>query len=203
MSSGTRSRPERLVFDFHGIAGLIDSVLGFAPDRLEVLLRALRSSNERLEARVVLEIVVHCRDPLAPLETLCRDGLHTAADLDRLLHLSTSDLSGCRELRHANAILNLCDAILRQANPYTRRRRQAIRRIRPRVEVAAAAETTSRQQEIERIEVARQAALPHLWETFESFVARNRRYTVDPSKQSCVPGSGSPGVSVPYPDRPE
>ena len=53
VSTASESGPMLSVVDFH-IAGLIDTVLGAAPKRLEPFLRALWSSNERLAARVVV-----------------------------------------------------------------------------------------------------------------------------------------------------
>ncbi|MCP3956721.1 MAG: hypothetical protein GY719_02595 [bacterium] len=83
MSNSTRQRlaPESLLYwiDFQGVAGLIDAVAGAAPERLGKLLAALLSSQERLEARVVVELTLRCQDPLAPLATLCRDALQAAA----------------------------------------------------------------------------------------------------------------------------
>ena len=162
-----------IVVDFQGVAGLIDSVLGANPRQLENLLRVLSSSAQRLEARVILELVVRCRDPLAPLVTLCRDALKTAADLDIIL--TPSQRRGVSEIcppGHANAILNLCDTALRRPNPHSAKRRERIRRIRPQVKVAAVAELSSRRDDIERIQEVRDSELPDLWCVFETYLAK-------------------------------
>ena len=153
---------------------MIDAVLGAAPERLDTLLRALWSSNERLEARVVVELAWRCRDPLAPLSSLCRDALKAAADLDTLLRLPEwRKLEEVCRFGHANAILNLCDVTLSRANPNTAERRKRLREIRPRVKVAAVAEMNSQHERIERLRNARRAALPSLWEFLETYVSRS------------------------------
>ena len=166
------------VIDFHGVAGLIDTVLENAPERLESLLKILWSSNEQLEARVVLEIVVSCRDPLAPLASLCRDALKATVDFERLFNLSRwRNVATIRPSGHANALLNLCDAALKQPNPDTaKKRREHIRKIRPRVKVAAVREMNRRRADIERIGAAREATLPHLWTLLEAYVAKDTNH---------------------------
>ncbi len=166
--------------DFHGVAELIDTVVGVAPRRLGRLLHVLWSSDEHLEARVVVEIVLRCRDPLAPLSTLCRDALETARDLDRLLKARPWHRAEevCRSVR-ASALLNLCDAILAEPTPYNGKRRGRIREIRPRVKVAAAGELNGRRAEIERIRETRDAALPNLWSLFATYLAKDKRTGLD------------------------
>ncbi len=184
------------VIDFQGVAGLIDTVLGTAPERLESLLKILWSSNEQLEARVVLEIVVRCRDPLAPLKTLCRDGLQATAHFEKLCNQpkwrDVADICPPGYGR-ANAILNLCDAALKQPSPDTgKERRERIRRIRPRVKVAAVREMNRQRDEIERIRDMRAATLPHLWMLLEAYGAQDKNYRRpkelnSPAATVCIP----------------
>ena len=169
--------PEQLNWvDFGGVAGLIDTVAGTAPQRLSLLLNVLSSSSERLETRVVVELALQCRDPLAPLQTLCRDALKTSAVLDALLRAPTwrrvEDV--CPSAR-AHALLNLCDATLENGSPHHFRRRQQVRTIRPRVRLAAVEERNRLGEKIEQQIRQRQAALPSLWELLESFIASDRR----------------------------
>lgn len=164
------------IIDFQGVAGLIDAVLAAAPERLPTLLGVLSSSSERLEAQVVLDIVVRCRDPLAPLETLCRDSLKAAADLDAILNPRRGkNVADVCPPGRANAILNLCDAALRDAGPHTGKRRKRIRVIRPEVKVAAVQEMNYRQEDIERISQARDGQLPHLWLLLGRYLVRTKR----------------------------
>ncbi len=151
-------------------------VAGVAPRRLGKLLHVLWSSDERLEARVVVEVVLRCRDPLAPLSTLCRDALKTARDLDALLKARPWQKveEVCRFVR-ASALLNLCDAILTEPTPYNAKRRGQIREIRSRVKVAAAGELNSRQAEIERIRAMREAVLPNLWVLLATYLVKDKR----------------------------
>lgn len=174
--SNPRSGPIVGVVDFQGIAGLIDTVLGAAPARLATLLRVLSSANDRLEARVVVEVVVRCRDPLAPLNTLCRDALKTAADLDILLRLPKwHKLEEVIRFGRANAILNLCDMTLKEAKPHTAARRAQISEIRPRVKVAAVKELEHQRETIERIRSTRQAVFPDLFDILETFIATHKK----------------------------
>lgn len=159
------------VIDFHGIAGLIDTVLEAAPERFPTLLRVLWSSREWLEARVVIDLVARCRDPLAPLRSLCQDALTAASDLDALLHRSPSK-DGIRSDGHAVAILNLCDAAL--TNSRSAARRDRVRQLRPAVKVAAVAELTRRHADIERIKAARDGAIPNLWTELETYVTLDK-----------------------------
>ncbi|MCP3964534.1 MAG: hypothetical protein GY719_42440 [bacterium] len=170
--------PEPILYwiDFHGVAGLIDTVAGAAPERLGKLLHLLSSSQEQLEARVVVELALRCRDPLSPLATLCRDALETAADLDTLLNAEPwrHVQEVCRHPR-AGALLNLCEAALASPTPYNERRLKRIREIRPRVRRAAAAEMISRRQEIERVRGMRSAVLPDLWVLLGGFVEKTKK----------------------------
>ena len=169
------SGPTLAVVDFQGIAGLIDTVLGAAPERLDTLLRALATSNERLEARVVVELVLRARDPLAPLATLCRDALKAAADLDLLLtRQGWQRLEEVCSHGRATAILNLCDVTIAQANPHGQKRRERIQEIRPRVRLAAVAELKGRRNKIDQVRRMREAALPNLWKLIEAYVAKMR-----------------------------
>ena len=165
------------VVDFQGIAHLIDTVLGAEPECLPTLLRVLATSNDRLEMFVVIDIVLRCRDPLAPLSTLCHDALKAAADLDVLLTQSNWEKIDdvCKGGR-ANAILNLCDVTLKNANPNTTRRRRRIRTIRPKVKVCAVAETNAKRGEIERLKTTRDARLPDLWELLETSVSKDEKH---------------------------
>ncbi len=166
------------VIDFQGVAGLIDTVLETAPERLESLLKILWSSNEWLEARVVLEIVLRCRDPLAPLNTLCRDALKATVDFETLCNRRRDVANICPSGHgRANAILNLCDAALKQPSPDTaKERRERIRKIRPRVKVASVREMNRRRDDIERIRDMREATLPHLWALLEAYVSRDTNH---------------------------
>ncbi len=171
------------MIDFEGVAGLIDTVLGAAPEHLPNLLGVLWSSDETLEARVILEIVVRCRDPLAPLATLCRDALKAASDLEAILRRpNRKDVAGVCHSGHANAILNLCDVALAQPNPHKTKRRERIRRIRPGVKVVAVAEMNERQDDIERIQVAREVALPNLWTVLETYLTMDKKRRASPRK---------------------
>ena len=141
--------------DFHGIATLIDAVAGVEPQHLSALLEVLATSSRRLEARIVAKLAVRCRDPLAPLGTLCRDALQAAADL-KLLERSSDWQSVhqvCPDAR-AGALLNLCDAALANdlhtlgiAAGGDRRRR--CRAIRPRLKLAAAEESKQLQPKVD------------------------------------------------------
>lgn len=171
------------MIDFEGVAGLIDTVLGADPDRLHGLLGVLWSSDEMLEARVILEMVVRCRDPLAPLATLCRDALKAASDLEVILRRpSRQDVANICQSGRANAILNLCDAALAQPNPHKAQRRERIRRIRPGAKVAAVAEMSARQDDIERIQAAREVALPNLWKVLETYLTMDQKRRGPPRK---------------------
>ncbi len=62
--------------DFQRIAELIDRTLGVAHGSLETLFRVVLSSHECLEVRVVLDLVLRCRDPESDkhgAEKLARD----------------------------------------------------------------------------------------------------------------------------------
>ncbi len=174
-ASPNSSGAELSVLDFQGVARVIDAVLEAAPERLPLLLETLKSSCACLEARAVLDLVVSCRDPLAPLRSLCRDALQAAADLDAMLKITT--LKGFLTMsppRRANAILNLCEATLSQVDLEGIERRLGIRRVRPSVKEAAVVEMDRRQDEIERIRESRQAVLPNLWEILEAHLSKER-----------------------------
>ena len=162
--------------DFYGIASLIDTVAGSAPKRLATLLNVLSSSSERLEARVVVELALQCRDPLSSLSRFCRDALKTATDLDALVKipqwLTIEDV--CHEPR-AQALLNLCEAALANDSPHHRLRRQQIRRIRPRIKAAASEERTRLGEQIRRHRRLQLAAAPHFWQLLETFVTNDRK----------------------------
>ncbi len=170
--SRTRTRFESIL-DFEGVAALIDTVAGAGPARLGTLLRVLSSSEERLEARVVVELALRCRDPLAPLATLCRDALRTAADFDSLLRSQTwrSVRQHCPKAR-ATALLNLCDEILAGASPRQRRRHLRCRQIRPLLEIAAVEEQSTGAEDLESLEAARAAQCPSYWQQLGNFLAR-------------------------------
>ena len=164
------------VIDFHGIAELIDTVAGAKPQLLSRLFQVLFWSDDRLEARVVIELALRCRDPLAPLESMCRDALRTAADLDRLLQLDgwqrVEEL--CPNAR-ANALLHLCDEVLSTVeNEYKKDRRQRCRTIRPQVKVAAVEESNARAETIEHLAAMRKAQCPHLWELFRGYLVEDK-----------------------------
>lgn len=167
--------------DFGGVASLIDTVAGAAPERLGLLLKVLSTSAERLEARVVVELTTQCRDPLAPLATLCQDALKTSTDLDALLKAShwTRVQDVCVAPR-AQALLNLCDAALANDSPHHRSRRQLIRTIRPRVRLAAVDERERFGDQIAHQIRQREAMLPALWELLESFIANDRKSAMTP-----------------------
>ncbi len=158
--------------DFQGVAHLIDAISGNAPEHLSMLLRVLSTSGERLEARVVVELVLRCRDPLSPLGSLCREALKTAADLDILLRREHLKLSDIPRISHAGALLNLCDRALQEETPHGKERRRQIRRIRPMVKVLAVAELNNRQEEMAKIRAIRDAVFPNLWNLLETHLAR-------------------------------
>lgn len=161
--------------DFQGITRLIDVVLAAEPSCLPTLLRVLSTSDDRFELFVVLDIVVRCRDPLAPLSTLCRDAMKAAADLDLLLRRSNWErIEEICALPRANAILNLCDAGLQQANPHSERRRKCLRIVRPRLKVCAVEELNARGSEIERVRESREAVLPDLWTLLKTHIPKKK-----------------------------
>ncbi len=160
------------VIDFQGVAGLIDTVAGADPGRLRLLFQVLRSSDECLEARVVVDLALRCRDPLAPLATLCRDALKAASDFDLLLR--SAPWSSVRERcpgARATALLNLCDGILAAANPRKRKRRLRCRQVRPRLKIAAVEEQDARAEAIERVEAQRLVQCPDYWQLLRVFLA--------------------------------
>ncbi len=170
--SGHQTEPiSAPVIDFQGVAGLIDAVAGADPGRLGLLLRVLRTSDERLEARIVVELALRCRDPLAPFDTLCRDALAAASDFSRLLRTDTwrSVRNLCPNAR-ATALLNLCDETLANAHPLKKRRRQRCREIRPRLKLAAIEEQRTRAEALEEIEAQRTARCPDYWRLLRSFL---------------------------------
>ncbi len=160
------------IIDFQAVAALIDAVAAVAPGRLPALLQVLRSSDERLEARVVVDVALRCRDPLAPLATLCRDALRTAADFNQLLR--SRGWHSVRELcprARANAALHLCDEILADSHPARHKRRRRCGQIRARLEAAALEERSARADDLERLEAARAEHCPLYWQVLRSFLA--------------------------------
>ncbi len=168
---GSENKPTQPCVDFQGIAGLVDATFGHAPERLEILLKALLSSNERLETCVVLELTAACRDPLSRPWRLCGDALQTAADLELVLR-GTSRRS--IDDTHACALLNLADAILSNDTLHAASRRRRIRLIRPQIELAAARETSMMKREIARVRAMREARIPNVWKVFEEFVKHDK-----------------------------
>lgn len=161
--------------DFQGVADLIDTIIGAAPQRLQTLLNVLSSSNERLEARVVIELVLRCNDPLAPSSTLCKDALKAAADLDILLNRpSWRRLEEVLRRPRAVALLHLCDAAIDEVTPYSAPRRAKISEIRPRVAFAALVEEERRGEEIQSISLMRSAAVPNVWDLLEQYVETDK-----------------------------
>ena len=164
------------VIDFHGIAELIDAVAGAKPQLLSRLFQVLFSSDDRLEARVVIELALRCHDPLAPLESTCRDALRTATDLDRLLQVDGWHRieEVCPNAR-ANALLHLCDEVLSAVeNEYKKTRRRRCRAIRPRVKVAAVEESNAHAETIEHLAAMRKAQCPDVWELFRGYLVEDR-----------------------------
>ena len=162
--------------DFHGIAALIDTVAEAGPRHLSTLLQVLAASAQRLEARVVVELAVRCRDPLAPLGSRCRDALKAAADLE-LLESSPqwhSLRQMCPEAR-AGALLNLCDATLANKLPYSQARQRRCWAIRPRLKLAAIEESNARAGEILHLADQRKQRCPEYWQLLETFSARALR----------------------------
>ncbi len=160
------------VVDFDAVAALIDAVAAADPRSLPALLQVLRSSDERLEARVVVDVALRCRDPLAPLGTLCRDALRSTADFDLLLR--SRGWHRVRELcprARATALLHLCDEILADSHPVRQKRRDRCRQIRPRLAAASIAERAQRFLELERLEAAHAAHCPGYWRILRSFLA--------------------------------
>ena len=131
-----------LIIDFQGIAKLIDTV-SLHSETLKTLFRVLLSSHERLEARVVVELALWCRDPLAPLSSVCQDALQTSSDLERLLQ--ADDWQEVKEVcpnARAVALLNMCEEILdaTEGKVQKRLKRRACQRIMSRLKVAAVQE---------------------------------------------------------------
>ncbi len=177
MTSSTRNHfPSdpipRSIIDFRGVAGLIDTVASADPGHLKLLLQVLRTSEECLEARVVVELALRCRDPLAPLATLCRDALQTAADFNLLLRSSgwTSVWEVCPNAR-ATALLNLCDETLAETRPRARDRRRRCGKIRSRLVSAASEEQGAQRDAFGRIEAQRDAWCPNYRHLFRLFLA--------------------------------
>ena len=128
---------------------------------------------------MVTELVLRARDPLAPLESMCRDALKAAADLERLLEKDDWQRVDevCPHVR-ANAVLHLCDEVLScpvSASPATERcgvvRRGGLRSrikkcqaIRTRVKVAADEELVTEIEVIEQIVKMQEARCPDRWE---------------------------------------
>ncbi len=161
--------------DFFALAGLIDTVAGASPKQLALLLRVLFSSDRRLETRVVLELVLRCRDPLAPLESACENGLQTAKDFDVLLETTKSwkEVSEiCPETR-ALALLNLCDEVLSDEQEVSRERRARCRVIRPRLKRAAVAESNAEGERMEQLAAIYEQRCPAFRDLLRSFVARS------------------------------
>ncbi len=154
------------------VAAVIDTVLAMDPRSLETHLEMLQTSDDRLAAWVVVDLAVHCRDPLAPLATLCRDALRAADDLDHLLHRPRCyDIEAVCRAGRANAIFNLTEATRKQVDPQGACR-ERIRRIHPRLKIAAVTESFRHEAEIGRIRAARQAAQPDLWRLLADAAAR-------------------------------
>ena len=162
---------------FRSVAGLIDAVAGVAPKQLQTLLRVLSRSNYRLEARVVVELAMRCRDPLAELSSVCRDALLAASDLEMLLRTyKWHDVVAVCPHARAQALLRLCDEALSEAdNPYSAKRRRRCNEIRPRLKQAARAERRKAGALIGRIAAHRDTVCPGYWEVLRAFLVRYRR----------------------------
>ena len=162
-----------LVLDLDGIAKLIDVAAVAGPGRLKTLLQVLRTSEESLEARVVVELALRCRDPLAPLATRCRDALQTALDFHRLL--ASSPWRGVRDVcpnARAVALRNLCDEALANVSPYQQARREKCRELRPRLEAAAAVERAAHAGAIEAAEALRDRQCPGYRRLLRTFLTQ-------------------------------
>ena len=160
------------VIDLEGVARLIDTVASSDARALPTLLRALSTSDECLEARVILEIAVRCHDPLAPLSTLCRDGLSTVADFHLLLR--SEGWQSVRQLcpnARAVALLNLCDEALDSTHPAKKRRRARLRIIRPRLRVAAIEERRAEARNLLAIQAERAERCPNYWQLLQAFLS--------------------------------
>jgi hypothetical protein len=153
--------------DFQSVAGLIDAVAGSEPVRLETLLRMIHETNYRMEARIVLRTAVACRDPLAQPGMICKDALRTLSDLERLArarHGSSLERVVGRPDPRACALLNACDhEIGRLAGP----KQDRLKAIRPRLEEAAALETTRQGAQIRAIAALRHARCRNIWQVYE------------------------------------
>ncbi len=160
------------ILDFQGVAVLIDDAAAAGPRRLATLLRVLRSSEECLEARVVVDLVLRCRDPLAPIATLCRDALQAALDFGHLLRSRTWRRVGdCCPNARATALLNLCDRILADDNPLKRQRRRRCREIRTLLDRSSAEELNARDEDLPRLEAARVTQCPGYRRLLRDFLA--------------------------------
>lgn len=172
------------MIDFQGVAQLIDTVSGAKPQLLGSLFQVLFSSlDHRLETRVVIELVLRCRDPLAPMDSLCRDGLKAAADFDRLLRTDEWDRVDevCTDVR-ANALLHLCDEVLQHGDtPVSspaaagcRNRVHPCKQIRPKLKLAAVHENNTKGELMEHLAALREVRCPELWELFREFLVMDR-----------------------------
>lgn len=179
LKASTASEAEWMPFsviDFQGTAAIIDTVAGANLSLLKRLFQLLWSSDERLEARVVIELTLQCRDPLAPLSSTCQDALQTASDLELLLR--TPDWEEVRTIcpnARATALLNLCDQALSKEglDDHQRERRRRCRDVRPRLKAAVDEESVSASAAIERIAAERQAQCPEYWELLRSYLVQD------------------------------
>ncbi len=161
-----------LYLDFGKIARLIDGVTAYIPTELPTLLDVLWRSEERQTAKVVTLIAGQAEDPLAEVTQTCQDALRTAAQLDQLC--------AARHWRHpqkvvesprCQGLLHLCaERIVNRHDDTARFRRY--RDIRVRLFQAAEEERRKHQDEIERLETIRNAAVPDLLTVYCDFGLR-------------------------------
>jgi hypothetical protein len=153
--------------DFQSVAGLIDAVAGAEPVRLETLLGIIHETSYRMEARIVLQAAVACRDPLAHPGSICKDALQTIADLEKLArarHWPSLERVVGRFDPRACALLNACDhELARLTGP----KQERLKAIRPRLEQAAALETTRQGAEMRAIAALRHARCRNIWQLYE------------------------------------
>lgn len=123
----------------------------------------------------MIELVLKVHDPLARPQTLCRDALRVAADLEILLNRPRwQGIEDVVRRPRAWALLNLCAAVLDNETPFGEDRRRRIREIKPRVKLAAVAERDRRGSEIEQATKMREAAVPNLWNLLERYVNNDK-----------------------------
>ncbi len=161
--------------DFGKIASLIDAVASRAPDELPTLLNVLWRSEERQVAKAVLLIAGHAEDPLGEVEKCCQDGLRTAADLDKLCELKRwrdpSTVIHRKKRPRLIALYNLVSARLANGHQETSLYRR-YREIKPRLWKGAETERDQCRNEIDELEVARDATVPNLFMVYEEFGTR-------------------------------